>query len=35
MNAWATDQKLENVKMIPDGNGRVCTRYGNALSEKR
>ena len=28
MNAWATDQKLENVKMIPDGNGEFTRKMG-------
>ena len=28
-------RKLENVKMIPDGNGQFTQEYGNALSEKR
>ena len=34
MNAWAADHKVKNVQMIPDGNGDVCTRYGNALSAR-
>ena len=34
MNAWATDQKLENVKMIPDGNGQFTQEMG-MLCQKR
>ena len=34
MNAWATDQKLENVKMIPDGNGEFTKGMG-MLVEKQ
>ena len=34
MNAWATDQKLENVKMIPDGNGEFTKSMG-MLVEKQ
>ena len=33
MNAWAKDQKLENVKVIPDGSGRF-TRGMGMLVEK-
>ena len=28
MNAWAQDQKLENVKVIPDGSGRFTRGMG-------
>ena len=28
MNAWAKDQKLENVKVIPDGSGRFTRGMG-------
>jgi peroxiredoxin len=28
MNAWAQDQKLENVKVIPDGNGQFTQEMG-------
>ncbi|GGE38044.1 peroxiredoxin [Actibacterium pelagium] len=28
MNKWATDQKLENVKVIPDGSGEFTRRMG-------
>ena len=28
MNAWAKNQKLENVKVIPDGSGRFTRRMG-------
>ena len=28
MNAWALDQKLENVKVIPDGNGQFTQEMG-------
>ena len=34
MNAWATDQKLENVKVIPDGNGQFTQEMG-MLCQKR
>ena len=34
MNAWATDQKLENVKVIPDGNGEFTQGMG-MLVQKR
>ena len=34
MNAWATDQKLENVKVIPDGNGQFTQEIG-MLCQKR
>ena len=33
MNAWAKDQKLENVKVIPDGNGDFSDQM-NMLVEK-
>ena len=28
MNAWARDQKLENVKVIPDGSGTFTRQMG-------
>ena len=34
MNAWAADQKLENVKVIPDGNGQFTQEMG-MLCQKR
>ena len=34
MNAWATDQNLKNVKMIPDGNGEFAQGMG-MLCQKR
>ena len=34
MNAWAQDQKLENVKVIPDGNGQFTQEMG-MLCQKR
>ena len=34
MNAWASDQKLENVKVIPDGNGQFTQEMG-MLCQKR
>ena len=34
MNAWAQNQKLENVKVIPDGNGDFSDKM-NMLVEKR
>ena len=34
MNAWATDQKLENVKVIPDGIGQFTQEMG-MLCQKR
>ena len=34
MNAWALDQKLENVKVIPDGNGQFTQEMG-MLCQKR
>ena len=34
MNAWATDQKLENVKVIPDGKGQFTQEMG-MLCQKR
>ena len=34
MNAWAKDQKLENVKVIPDGNGQFTQEMG-MLCQKR
>ena len=34
MNAWAQDQKLENVKVIPDGNGQFTEEMG-MLCQKR
>jgi peroxiredoxin len=34
MNAWAADQKLENVKIIPDGNGQFTEEMGMLVSKK-
>ena len=34
MNAWAADQKLENVKVIPDGNGEFTESMGMLVSKK-
>ena len=34
MNAWAADQKLENVKVIPDGNGQFTEEMGMLVSKK-
>ena len=34
MNAWAADQKLKNVKVIPDGNGQFTQEMG-MLCQKR
>ena len=28
MNAWKPDQEAENIRVIPDGNGGVYSRYG-------
>ena len=33
MNTWAQDQKLENVKVIPDGNGQF-TGDGNVVRKE-
>jgi len=33
MNAWAANQKLENVKVIPDGNGDFTERLGMLVSK--
>ena len=34
MNAWAQDQKLENVKVIPDGNGEFTSQTGMLCSKR-
>jgi peroxiredoxin len=34
MNAWAANQKLENVKVIPDGNGQFTEEMGMLVSKK-
>ena len=34
MNAWAADQKLENVKVIPDGNGEFTDQVGMLCSKR-
>jgi len=34
MNAWAAEQKLENVKVIPDGNGQFTEEMGMLVSKK-
>ena len=34
MNAWAADQKLKNVKVIPDGNGQFTEEMGMLVSKK-
>ena len=35
MNAWAQNQKLENVKVIPDGNGDFSDKIKNSENEIR
>jgi peroxiredoxin len=34
MNAWADKQKLENVKVIPDGNGEFTEKVGMLCSKR-
>lgn len=34
MNAWAKDQQLKNIKVIPDGNGEL-TAFMGMLIDKR
>jgi len=34
MNAWADKQKLENVKVIPDGNGEFTEKAGMLCSKR-
>tara|TARA_A100001011_G_scaffold364539_1_gene415385 strand:+ start:7619 stop:8143 length:525 start_codon:yes stop_codon:yes gene_type:complete len=34
MNAWAENQKLENVKVIPDGNGEFTSQAGMLCSKR-
>ena len=34
MNAWAADQKLENVKVIPDGNGQFTQEMGMLIQKR-
>ena len=33
MNCWAKDQKLENVKVIPDGSGTFTSQMGMTVSK--
>jgi len=33
MNAWARDQKLENVKVIPDGSGEFTRKMGMLVNK--
>lgn len=34
MNAWAKDQNINNVKLIPDGNAEFSVRMGMAVSKR-
>lgn len=34
MNAWARDQKLENVQVIPDGNGEFTRKMGMLVAKE-
>lgn len=34
MNAWAKDQNLQNIKMLPDGNGELTQKLGILVSKE-